>query len=285
MLSRRLLSTAVLSSSLLPAASSMRVLLIRHAQSQNNVIAREERSVPGRSRKEARAAFEKRRYEDPMLSELGSAQAESLGEWLATDPLLAPFADERVDVLCSPMQRTMLTARPLLKAFPSWRGHVDERLYETGGIFTTDEHGVDTAGTGMTAAQLRDRFPEFEPSEHIVHRGELGWYHLDHRETRAEMAERMGRVAAWLGERARAADAPPLLVLVVHGDFLDELLKLLLGSKGRFMHYNTAQTYLELEAAPRGDEGLGRATMYFVNRAEHVGSAARTGEEMIQVVA
>ena len=92
LLSRRLLSTAVLSSSLLPAASSMRVLLIRHAQSQNNVIAREERSVPGRSRKEARAAFEKRRYEDPMLSELGSAQAESLGTYPLPDSAPAPLS-------------------------------------------------------------------------------------------------------------------------------------------------------------------------------------------------
>ena len=70
----------------------MRVLLIRHAQSQNNVIAREERSVPGRSRKEARAAFEKRRYEDPMLSELGSAQAESLGTYPLPDSAPAPLS-------------------------------------------------------------------------------------------------------------------------------------------------------------------------------------------------
>ena len=176
----------------------------------------------------------------------------------------------------------MLTARPLLAAFPAWRGFIDERLHETGGIFTTDAHGVDTAGTGMTASQMQERFPEFVPSERLRKRGELGWYELDHRETKAEMDVRMGRVAAWLAERARAADAPPLLVLVVHGDFLDELLKRLLGSDGRFMHYNTAQSYLELETD--GAE-LGRTTVLFLNRAEHVASAMRTGEEMIQVVA
>ena len=99
LLCRRLLSTAVLSSSIYPAAASMRILLIRHAQSQNNVIAREERSVPGRSRSEARAAFEKRRYEDPALSELGSAQAKALGY---ADLRLEPSTSRSTHLLLTP---------------------------------------------------------------------------------------------------------------------------------------------------------------------------------------
>ena len=90
--------------------------------------------------------------------------------------------------------------------------------------------------------------------------------------------ERVGSVAAWLHERAAAGgDDAALVVLVVHGDFLDELLQLLLGSPARFMHYNTAQSMLSYEG--------GRWTSYFVNRAEHAPGEMRSDEEMIQVVA
>ena len=51
----------------------------------------------------------------------------------------------------------MLTARPLLRAFPAWHGRVDERLFETGGLFTTTPDGVDIAGTGTTVTSVRSR--------------------------------------------------------------------------------------------------------------------------------
>lgn len=130
-------------------------------------------------------------------------------------------------------------------------------------------------------------------------------------ESHDEAAARIGKVASWLSEvgtaaevsqpasnapasiaealkcaaflrsaedsalgAARHAQPPKLMVLVVHGDLIDTLLQGLLGSPCRFMHYNTAQSLLE--CSPDG-----RWTVYFLNRAEHVGEGMRTGDEMI----
>ena len=60
------------------AASAMRLLLVRHAQSVNNVAASEERSRAGLGTAEAQERFEYRRVEDPALSPLGERQAELL---------------------------------------------------------------------------------------------------------------------------------------------------------------------------------------------------------------
>eukprot|EP00966_Prymnesium_polylepis_P022676 521789-Prymnesium_polylepis.1 len=87
-------------------ASAMRLVLIRHAQSANNVAASEERSRTDISAAEAQENFERRRVEDPSLSELGSRQAEELGAMLAADGELARYAESPICVYCSPMQRT-----------------------------------------------------------------------------------------------------------------------------------------------------------------------------------
>ena len=335
----------VVSDSFIPDAQSMKVLLIRHAQSQNNVAAREERAVVGRSKEETKLAFEKRRVDDPALSELGTRQADALAKYLASDPLLAAHAHEEIVVRCSPMSRTMHTARPFLKAFPRWRGFIDERIFETGGVHSIVD-GVERAVCGPTPSELRVIFPEFEPSAYMQARSDVGWYELDHRGKQKPQAFRvrschihlltirLGRLAchAECGQRAmmrppralarwragsvrwarrprsvsrlrthlgpasiaealkcaaflrsaedsplgaaRHAQPPKLMVLVVHGDLIDTLLQGLLGSPCRFMHYNTAQSLLE--CSPDG-----RWTVYFLNRAEHVGEGMRTGDEMI----
>eukprot|EP00966_Prymnesium_polylepis_P302198 6982219-Prymnesium_polylepis.1 len=71
-------------------------------------------------------------------------------------------------------------------------------------------------------------------------------------------------------------DETPLLVLVIHGDLLGYLLRALLGSSARFLHFNTAMSALELKD--------GSWTMLYHNRCEHLSGADRTGAEMLAVV-
>ena len=108
-----------------------------------------------------------------------------------------------------------------------------------------------------------------------------GWYTLDHRETREEASRRAQAVAAWVRESAAEASAEgaaPLVVLIIHGDLLGYLLRELLGTSARFLHYNTACTALER------DRESGRWTLLYQNRCEHLSGADRTGAEMLAVV-
>ena len=255
----------------------MRLLLVRHAQSVNNVAAREERSRTDISQAEIQENFERRRVEDPGLSELGTRQAVALAESLSDDEELAAYDDGSVCVYCSPMQRTILTARPLLRAFPAWNGVIEERIFEVGGLFSRRADGTETAGAGASPEELTSRFgPQFELSAALCSQSMQGrgWNALDHRETKEEAVARAKGVATWVKELERKGS--PLVVLVIHGDLLGYLLRELLGSDARFLHFNTATTALELHN--------GRWTMLHQNRCGHLSGEDRTGAEMLAVV-
>lgn len=257
--------------------TSMRVLLVRHAQSVNNVAASEERSRTDISAAEMQERFESRRVEDPPLSELGERQAEALACSLLQDPELAAFFDCPATVYCSPMRRTLQTASPLLSSVPHWRGVIDERIHEVGGIFSR-QGGAEVAGSGATPEALSAEFgAQYELSASLSSAAAMGtgWYRLDHRETREEATQRVEQVERWISELA-AEGTTPLLVLVIHGDLLGYLLRVLLGSSARFLHYNTACTALECSG--------GRWTMLYQNRCAHLSGTDRTGAEMLAVV-
>jgi len=250
---------------------------VRHAQSVNNVAAREERSRTDISQEEIHERFERRRVEDPDLSELGTRQAEALAEAIDIDEELAAYTGKPVCVYCSPMQRTILTARPLLRAFPAWKGVIEDRIFEVGGLFSRGADGAEVAGAGASPEELASRFgPEFELSASLCspNMKGRGWNLLDHRETREEATVRAKGLAAWVAEKE--GEGTPLLVMVIHGDLLGYLLRELLGCDVRFLHFNTAMTALELRN--------GRWTMLYQNRCNHLSGDDRTGAEMPAVV-
>lgn len=259
------------------STTAMRVLLVRHAQSTNNVVACEERSRTDISVAEIERSFESRRVHDPALSVVGEQQAEALVRSLLFDPELAFYLDHPAPVHCSPMRRTLLTASPLLAAVPHWRGMIDERVYEVGGSYSR-RGGVEVANAGATPEALSCEFgSQFELSAALSSPAAAGkgWYPLDHRETREEATQRVEQLASWLAE-VEVEGTTPLLVMVIHGDLLGYLLRALLGTKARFLHYNTACTSLECAG--------GRWTMLYQNRCEHLSGADRTGAEMLSVV-
>jgi 2,3-bisphosphoglycerate-dependent phosphoglycerate mutase len=171
------------------------LLLIRHAQSQNN------------------ALEESLRVPDPNITPLGVTQANKLA--IAMKPL-APTR-----LYCSPFLRSLETARPISHAI-GLPAVVRQDLYEQGGCHSGYEPGKRFAQPGMCRIQLGERFANWELDPRIDHRG---WYELDHYETEAEARDRAQRVKMWFESEIQLHSANDRVAMVIHADFKLRLLE------------------------------------------------------------
>jgi len=171
------------------------LLLIRHAQSQNN------------------ALEEHLRVPDPDITELGVFQAKKLGNLVAN---LSPTV-----VYCSPFLRSLETTR--------WAVHhlntlpiVRQDIYEQGGCHSGFEPGRRTAQLGMNRSKLVQRYAGWHLDDRIDDRG---WYDLDHYETADEARERAMRVRRWYESETQSHDARDRVAMIIHADFKMRLLE------------------------------------------------------------
>ena len=232
----------------------MEVYLIRHGQSQNNVI---ESALPGSP------AAQGRRHQDPELTAKGERQAQCAAEFMARRGHLYPdeHQPERpvLDQLyCSAMVRALHTAQ-FIGGKVGVRPKVWVDLHEVGGIYL-DQDGGKVGLPGLSRHQIQARFPETQLSEQIA---EQGWWQGGQEEV-YQAQRRAVDVARQLREMAGNGGR---IGLVSHGDFLDGLLKALEDSQsGRgsyWEHRNTGITRLDFEPG-------GRMVLRYLNRVEHL---------------
>jgi 2,3-bisphosphoglycerate-dependent phosphoglycerate mutase len=200
----------------------MEIFIIRHGQSGNNAL--EDVSL---------------RTHDPLLTETGEKQAEIVGPFLAAGGHLTlaerqngrAFLDH---LYCSPMIRTLQTAQPIGQAL-GLAPEVWVDIHEQGGLFLDhgEEGGIESF-PGQTRSQILQQFPNYILPDEI---GEDGWWnrgfegpHLCHGRA-INVADTLLRRG---GEKSRIG-------LVVHGGFMDSILKALghqLPGDGRHYHHD-----------------------------------------------
>lgn len=227
----------------------MRVYLIRHAQSTNNVL------------QDVRD-----RVVDPDLTPLGYEQAAMLASWLeqAAELKGEPLAFTRL--LVSPMWRALLTAQPLSRTF-GLPMHVMIDLHEVGGIFLEDrDSGVIRGYGGLTRSAMLERFDNLRLPDSVT---EEGWWNPQMgMESYAHRIMRAVRAVHWLVQMAQ--DHPnESLALITHGAFMDLLMKAFLHQLPTpettlfYAHYNTGITRLDLR---EGDV----LRVHYLNRVDHL---------------
>ena len=246
---------------------SIRVILIRHGESENNRMAYD--GVDD---------FHAKRKADPSLTARGQKQAEALGRWIEMDdaaeyrPLHALWV--------SPCLRTLMTAFPIAKALRVSPEVVTD-IYEAGGLYVG--RGGEGVG-GLSRSEMQKAFPGYRvPSDVTEH----GWYERaglvvgkedrSVSRTRAKnVVKRIVRMAKDLKNTATStcdvedgmSSSPPMrrIALVIHGDFINDLLTEFLHtrvSKAMFDHHNTGLTVLDVFA-----DGETRLLAY--NSVEHL---------------
>lgn len=229
----------------------MQLLLVRHAESVNNLLATQH----------AFSDYMRRRSPDPSITDRGFVQA---------DALARHFEDVDygvTDIFVSPMLRALQTARPMVRAL-KLQPRLWVAIHEDGGMFTGDPDAPETVSgyPGLTLAEFTRDHPEFELVDEITDDGwwTAGW------EDRAACHARAIRVAADLVHRAdseRAQGIASVVALVSHGTFLDALIKALFGHLPDERHHyflnNTALSLLDFSRP-------GRIRLAYLNRTQHL---------------
>jgi 2,3-bisphosphoglycerate-dependent phosphoglycerate mutase len=239
-----------------------RLLLVRHAQSANNVGSDEARELFAGDAERIQVESERTRVPDPELSEAGRKQAELLADGLA--PMLR---GDRTLLVSSPMRRALLTAAPLAARAGLDRDRFVCRgdLFEVGGCYYGD-----AARPSTNAAQIEAEFPV-----RCREIGADGWYAgRTGPETSSEARERIDRVIAWI-EHTLASDEHELVVVMGHGDLFTRWLRQWFGIPWArslaIVHANTGITRLTW-SRERG------ALLDFTNDLRHLPETLRTGE-------
>lgn len=226
----------------------MRVYLIRHAQSENNVLTDETLHM---------------RKVDPSLTELGFEQAQYLADYLETTTDLGVDAPHFgiTHFYCSAMFRALLTSLPVTKAI-GMKPRVWVNLHEKGGMFLREGKQVN-GFSGMTRGAILKDFPNYDLPDDVT---DYGWYdHTTGMETETRGMFRAIEVANSLRERSNSDD---VLALVSHAGFLDILMKAIFDQLPsepytmRYYHYNTAIT--------RIDYLNHRPILHYHNRVDHL---------------
>jgi broad specificity phosphatase PhoE len=226
----------------------MELFIIRHGQSQNNVL-----------------EDETQRTIDPLLTDLGMRQAEKLSQFLSTNRDIefnagSGFAGSDAaasgfgitHLYCSAMHRALQTAAPLAKML-GLKPEVWIDVHEQGGMYLTQD-GISTGYPGRTRPEILGEFPDYVLPETIT---DAGWY--DATRGYEEMFSSAGRGAAGEFRDARVA-------IITHGTFIDLMLKAFLGQLPNrqyfFSHYNTAITRLDFTEK--------HMILRYVNRIDHL---------------
>lgn len=241
------------------ASGTLRVLLVRHAESENNVLMRGAASM---------RKFEDARSIDPNLSPRGVEQAASLAKLLEETPELFQLTQKGAEMntlYCSPMRRSMQTAAPVGLAL-GMSPEIMVEVHETGGIYHERTEGSSTlldeneeghASGGLGRAAISEEFPSFKIPANCY---KSGWWFGDREDVQAA-EKRAAMVARKLWTDASRCHALRIVCIVSHGDFMARLMRELLGTPVNFNHHNTGMTCVDLPA----NERLG-VTVHYINR-------------------
>ncbi len=223
----------------------MRFVLIRHGQSENNLIYSQTGGEDGR-------------HPDPPLTPLGEKQAEAL----ATEVAAGALSWQITHVYSSLMTRAIQTAAPLVDLLDlPLHAHAD--LFECGGPYEVHSAGERIAHPGSGRDSLAALTPRVRLPEEAT---PTGWWPGPVEAEQPAYAARARRVITDLRERHDDGDA---VALVTHGWFTQYLLQELLGVHRMSGWFSINNTGVSLLADANG-QWSGTTTAHRVNWLGHL---------------
>jgi broad specificity phosphatase PhoE len=247
----------------------MKILVVRHGLSTNNVVMHEIGKM-GVSTSEANRMWMDRRVDDPELTDRGKKEAEEFGAYYSR---VFSEAGTSIKIYCSPFWRTLQTALPLANSVSGVHVVVQPDIYEIGGVYTNGVNGDKTGpGKHLSADEIKQMFPLYD----VVRLPEGNWYTGGH-ETDVMAMERLERVVIWLkSPELHAEVGNSLLVLVVHGAFINLLFRSLLrmgnnsgplNESGATLSFSMPNTGTSLVEIP---EPGAEARVHWIGRTDHL---------------
>ena len=248
------------------------LILVRHAESVNNVLADQIRRTYGPDVAESTlVALEARmQLPDCGLSDRGHRQLEQLQRYDWRDYFLKEGAFPRCKVFSSPMQRCLLTARAV---GASLRSSMDEPvvvradLFEEGGCYQHQDDGTPIGLPGTAWQDICAQFPDFVCPQAT----RRGWYDRAHIETADEFHARAFDIVGWIWamQQDMLRSGHGALVLVMHGNIMSAIMSALFSGaahRALYKHCNTGHTHIELVS--HGNKNL--TVCQSVNKVTHL---------------
>lgn len=221
-----------------PAASGfrLRLALVRHGESMNNVYELQGEEI-----------YARKRAADPDLSPIGEEQAEMLNEYLADEKKSAHLGIHPIhEVWVSPHKRTLQTAASFAEKIAKTGAYalVDPRFFERGGV-----HLNGTRFSGLPREEMSKICPQCTIPDAI---DENGWYHLEGQEPDEMARDRAIALVNELVASTSSLESDTNVVVYCHHDFINALLDAFFfppfehGSFKRWRLYNTGVTVLDV---------------------------------------
>lgn len=239
-----------------------RLYLVRHAQSENNVIWDGSDDHPSRR-------------PDPEITELGHRQADTLGQHLAhphAEPRQHPFnkSDEShfglTHVYCSLMTRSILTAE-YIAAASNLGVEALANVFEKHGIYDVDDDGNLRGLPGPGRGYFEERFPDIKLPTDL---NDDGWWNRPV-EDESSFIQRMQEVVNQM--RQRLTDSDDNIALVAHGDFIDQFVNELMSVVRHQPNYDNhwvANWTFHNTSISRIDFVNGSNNVVYLNRIDHL---------------
>lgn len=242
----------------------MKLYLIRHAESTNNVLwgERGTDSVPGRS-------------PDPEITDTGHKQAALLANHVmapGTEPRQHPFDSDGepsyqfTHLYCSLMSRSLQTADYIqkicqleLEALPD--------IYERMGLYESDGDGRLAAVAGPGRSYFETRFPQVKLPDSLT---EEGWWNRPI-ESDQEFFIRVDRSLQSVINRH--GDSNDCVALVVHGDYLDQCINHLMNvprAQNNYKNAWVANWVFHNTSISRIDINNQARNVIYLNRIDHL---------------
>ena len=230
----------------------MHVYLIRHAQSENNVL--------------TESTIHQRKV-DPDLTALGYRQRDQLASFLMKQHGAVDAGIGITRLYTSAMYRSLLTTQAIVKSL-NLQPKVWLDLHEKGGMFQR-QNGHVHGFNGLSRSAILREFPQFALPEALT---DTGWYNAAlGMEPETYSYFRAIKVADKLRERAQSDQ---VIALVSHGGFLDILLKAIFDQLPSRPH--TMRYYHDNTAISRIDYQGSRPVLNYLNRVDHLPKELRS---------
>jgi 2,3-bisphosphoglycerate-dependent phosphoglycerate mutase len=240
----------------------MRLYLIRHAESANNVLYAGTDNVDGRT-------------PDPEITDTGHSQAQLLARHIAepgNEPRLHP--EENGDrnhyglthLYCSLMTRSMLTAEYISKTCQVKLEALPD-IFERKGLYEFDGNGNEVGVSGPGRQYFTDRFPDIALPDSLDH---TGWWDRP-AESDADFFSRVNQSLANINSRHGHTDDS--VGMVVHGDYIDQCINALMDVERQPQNYNkawVANWVFHNTSVSRIDLVSGSRHVVYLNRIDHL---------------
>eukprot|EP01064_Diplonema_japonicum_P023939 TRINITY_DN34387_c0_g1_i1.p1 TRINITY_DN34387_c0_g1~~TRINITY_DN34387_c0_g1_i1.p1 ORF type:complete len:261 (+),score=50.48 TRINITY_DN34387_c0_g1_i1:81-863(+) len=228
-----------------------RVVLLRHGESEDNVVMERvrERVKHGATVPSAIKEYMRERVEDPELSAKGKQQAELAGEhWGRT------WDTNTVELWCGPMVRNLQTMREMKKRMKRCVKVICRRdLYELQGVVSKKGLKIPT---GLSLDEISSKYPEIDVFEGFDNSSPRAPWNQKGYEPRPAQLSRIDSLASSI--RSMATRTHTTIVVISHGDLQSHLVANLLrlpnaasNHHRTFYFKNTSVT--SLRVYPKGD--------------------------------